>query len=196
MSYVRVIAGLGNPGQQYEKTRHNLGARLLDEFYNSCLAQKRANAWKEQGQIRQAQVSLFDSEVLLLRSLKYMNVSGAGLAETLRYYKIEPKLLLVLYDDLDLPLGNLRFRAEGGDGGHNGVASLIENLGSSEFMRLRLGIGRPAPELAGKVEISDWVLGRFNAEEEVVVSQVLKRGVLAIEELARLGLKTAQNKFN
>lgn len=173
-----------------------MGARLLDELYSACLSQGNAAKWKEQGQSRQAEVTFADNKLLLVRSLKYMNISGPSIAEVVRYYRLEPQALLVLYDDLDLPLGNMRIRIGGGDGGHNGVGSLIESLGSAEFLRLKLGIGRPAAELVDKFPVSDWVLGSFGPDEEPLVTQMLQRGFLAIEELLRSGLKTAQNKFN
>jgi PTH1 family peptidyl-tRNA hydrolase len=147
------VAGLGNPGPSYERTRHNVGFRVLDEVARRLGVEH----WKKKDETQQAHVA--SRSVVLVKPLSYMNESGRPIAKIAGWWKTPPADVLVVNDDLDLPFGRLRMRANGGSGGHNGLKSIIEYLGE-DFPRLRLGIGR------GRSDTIDYVLSNFSAEEE------------------------------
>ncbi len=196
MSHVQLIAGLGNPGPQYERTRHNLGFMLVD-----ALAEKLGSgsaAWRDKGSAHVCELGSGPDRLMLIKPQTFMNLSGQPLAELANFLKIPPSAIVVAHDEVDIPLGALRMKQGGGDGGHNGIKSVAQCLGSGDFVRVRLGVGRPAAQDAAQSERStaDWVLGRFTVEERSVVQELLTRGVLAIECLRSEGLKAAQNKFN
>jgi peptidyl-tRNA hydrolase, PTH1 family len=184
MTDLRLVAGLGNPGPEYSNTRHNIGFMVLD-----YLAQRHhcefsfsaswASAWTKWDQ------------VLLVKPLTYMNRSGDALASIVRYFKIEPSAVLTVVDDLALPLGRLRLRSTGSDGGHNGLKSIISHLGE-EFMRLRIGIGA-SPDSDQTI---DYVLSRFTKEEQPVVNASVARAADAVEHIVEKGLNSAMNLFN
>lgn len=194
---MQLIAGLGNPGSQYEKTRHNLGFVLVDAFVEKLAERRRVSAWKDRDGALICEVGEGPQRLLLVKPQTFMNRSGEPLAAIANFFKIEPAAIVVAHDEVDIPLGTLRLKQGGGDGGHNGIKSVLQCLGNADFVRIRLGVGRP-PAVAGSDDRStaDWVLGRFSAEERSVAHEVVNRGVLALECLIGEGLKTAQNKFN
>jgi peptidyl-tRNA hydrolase, PTH1 family len=197
----KVVAGLGNPGSRYARTRHNMGFMVLDELCGAH-GQGQPISWKDKFGALTAAVHFADRDVMLVKPLSYMNLSGGPIAAVMRFYKFEAGELVVVHDDLDLPFGALRLSQGSGDGGHNGVRSVVSTLGSREYVRLRCGIGRPGgetPEEAMRQDepaVQDWVLSRFAPQEEERLSDVLQRGVMALEALGRGGLRAAQNKFN
>ena len=184
MADLRLVAGLGNPGPQYIDTRHNIGFMVIDS-----LAGKKgmtlprsavwSSAWAKWG------------DILLIKPLTYMNRSGDVVGRFARYFKIRPEEILVVVDDVALPLGRLRLRLSGSDGGHNGLKSVIEHLGQT-FMRLRIGIGA-AP---GAEELVDHVLGKFDRSEKPTVDSTLERATEAIEHLAHNGMASAMTTYN
>lgn len=185
MQDISFICGLGNPGAQYSGTRHNLGFDVLDR-----LSGKYGLPWKESaGRSLTALWKVRGRKVLLVKPLTFMNLSGEALRRT---EGLLPSSLLVVCDDINLPLGTVRMRAGGGPGGHRGLESIEEALGTRSFPRLRLGCG-PAPE--GE-EWSDYVLGPFSSEELPLRDGLLDRAVEAVETAVRRDIQTAMNEFN
>jgi PTH1 family peptidyl-tRNA hydrolase len=183
-----LVVGLGNPGRRYEGSRHNLGrdaVEALGERHGIALSETRFNARYGLGRLGTARVAL-------ALPLTYMNLSGQAVAPLARFYQVPPGAVLVVYDDLDLPLGTLRLRSSGGSGGHNGLASVCASLGTQEVPRLRLGIGRPPPGW----EAEDYVLARFTEAERPEAAAVVERAVEAIEAVAAEGLAAAMNRVH
>ncbi|MCB9030558.1 MAG: aminoacyl-tRNA hydrolase [Deltaproteobacteria bacterium] len=188
MSEIKIIAGLGNPGPEYESTRHNIGFLLLDRLLSP------GESWKEKGGALQSELRLGSHKLLLVKPYTFMNLSGEPLGAIMKYYRYEPSELVVVQDDIDLPAGKIRLRLGGGDGGHNGIRSITRHLGSSDFLRLKLGVGKPDGDLAS-MDISDWVLKRYNSEELVAVDDQLRSAEQVLETLIKEGLVAAQNKI-
>lgn len=199
---MRIIAGLGNPGPQYEATRHNVGFLVVDALadrHGLRFGPQKFGALTARGRVA-------GHGVLLAKPLTFMNLSGRSLAALLAFYKLTPADLLVVHDDLDLAFGRLQIRQRGGDGGHNGLKSIIAELGIREFLRLRVGIGRPGrsgaedemigPAAAQRELAADYVLSPFGPDEAAVLGQVIARAVEAIETLLRDGVARAMNRFN
>lgn len=181
---IRLIVGLGNPGPEYERTRHNIGFMVLDRLAADWrMKWERSAKWgADWAKAEQA---------ILVKPMAYMNRSGAPLLAVSQFYKIAPEEILAVFDDMDLPLGRLRIRLEGGTGGHNGIDSIITTLGSDQIPRLRLGIGA-APE-AGAV---DYVLGRFFEDELELADKAVARAVEAVKWAIDKGVVSAMNTFN
>lgn len=185
-----LVAGLGNPGPRYEGTRHNFGFEVVRQL----AAAKSAPSWKQERDAQVCTTSLSNNATLLLAMPQtFMNRSGEVLAPLARYYEIAPERMVVVHDEVDLALGVLRIKLGGGDGGHNGIKSITTHLASSEYVRVRCGIGRP---LDTRFEIADYVLGRFSIEERSAVEMMIPQALRAIECLILQGLKKAQNEFN
>ena len=184
----RLIVGLGNPGETYRDTRHNIGFMVLDE-----LAKRLGTAFREEK--RWAGMVAKFAGGYLLKPLTFMNESGRSVQSMGHFYKASPAQSLVVYDDVDLPLGRLRFRTSGSAAGHNGIRSLIASLGTDEFPRLKVGIspadGRPAGE-----RMVGHVLGKFRAEEQPALQTVIQRAADAVLSAVDRGLETAMNVFN
>ena len=194
-----VIAGLGNPGTQYANTRHNVGFMLTD------LLTARFSASSQQTELsyRFRQATILERSALLIQPLTYMNLSGLAVAEILNKYHETPEHLIVIYDDLDLPLGTLRIRPRGGHGGHNGVKSVIENLDTNAFIRIRIGIGHPrscaekkVSDTQGREGVVDYVLQAFQQDEIEPLREVLQQAVEAIELIVTEQIEKAMNFYN
>ena len=182
-----LVAGLGNPGREYEQTRHNVGWLVLNE-----LARRHGGSWRSKFSGSLAEVRLGDARLALLKPETYMNESGRSVGAAERFFKVEPPQLLVVHDDVDLEPGRLQARAGGGLAGHNGLRSLAQHLGSQDFLRLRIGVGRPGR--GDRRPVSDWVLSPFTAEEDV--DALVARGADAVESLVAEGLEATQTRFN
>jgi PTH1 family peptidyl-tRNA hydrolase len=184
----RLIVGLGNPGETYRDTRHNIGFMVLDE-----IAKRLGTAFREEKRWS-GMVAKFTGGYLL-KPLTFMNESGRSVQSVGHFYKASPAQSLVVYDDVDLPLGRLRFRTSGSAAGHNGIRSLIASLGTDEFPRLKVGIspadGRPAGE-----RMVGHVLGKFRAEEQPALQSVIQRAADAVLSAVDRGLENAMNVFN
>ncbi len=180
----RLLVGLGNPGREYSGTRHNIGFMILDRLAAAAGASFRADRkW-------QAEVAVA-GDVWLCKPQTYMNLSGESVGAITRFYKIEPANVLVVLDDMALPLGRLRLRERGSAGGHNGLQSILDHLGTPSIPRLRVGIGSAEPGAA-----TDHVLGRFAVDERSLVEQSLNRAVEAIQFAQSHDLPSAMTRFN
>ena len=184
---VRLVVGLGNPGRSYQKTRHNLGYQVVD-----LLSEKHKTKFKGgRGEYLYCRVVVEGRKVYLLKPLTFMNASGQAVFDSLRFFNLTPPELFVICDDVALPFGTLRIREKGSDGGHKGLRSIIYQLGTEEFPRLRLGIG-PA---AKGIDLEDFVLQRFEKEEGKNVEELIQRGSQAVESSIILGVRESMNRF-
>jgi PTH1 family peptidyl-tRNA hydrolase len=182
-----IVAGLGNPGPEYERTRHNLGWLVVDE-----LASRHGGSFRSKFSGRLAELRIDGKRVALLKPETYMNESGRSLGAAARFFKAEPDALLVVHDDVDLEPGRLQARAGGGLAGHNGLRSIAQALGTQEFLRLRIGVGRPGR--GDRRSVSDYVLSGFDPDEDV--DALVTRSADAVETILRDGLESAQARFN
>jgi PTH1 family peptidyl-tRNA hydrolase len=184
---LKLIVGLGNPGPEYSGTRHNVGFMVAEELAQRHRVKFRNYAkWKA----RAAKISGIDDGLLLATPTTFMNLSGWAVREIAAFHKLAPSDVLVVVDDADLPLGKLRIRLRGSAGGHNGLKSIIQELGTPDFPRLRIGVGRQAGELRHHV------LGRFVGGEKVEIDAAVKRAADAAELFANEGILAAMNRFN
>jgi PTH1 family peptidyl-tRNA hydrolase len=182
-----LVAGLGNPGRRYERTRHNIGFLVADE-----LARRHGGSFRSKLNGQLAEVRLDDLRLGLLKPETYMNVSGKSVGAAGKFFKVDPADLLVVHDDVDLEPGRLQARLGGGLAGHNGLRSIAGALGTQDFLRLRIGVGRPGR--GDRRPVADYVLSEF--EPEVDVEALVSRAAEAVETLARDGLEDAQQRFN
>lgn len=184
-----LVVGLGNPGREYEGTRHNIGWQALD----AAAATWGANVSKSRFQALTGDAVVAGQRVLLLKPLTFMNASGDAVAAAAAFYKIPPQRVIVLSDDINLAVGVLRIRTEGSAGGHNGLKSIIARLGSQQFCRLRIGVGqKPRPDY----DLVDWVLGRFSAEDTKLLQARMPDIVAALELLVAEDPQTAISRYN
>jgi len=185
---MKIVIGLGNPGRKYERTRHNAGFLAIDELARRLrfdLSGEKYHAVVARGRIDGV-------ESMLIKPQTFMNESGRSVAAALRYTTAEVADLIVVHDELDLPLGTVRVKTGGGHGGHNGLRSIIDHLGSPEFIRVRIGIGRPEP---GR-DPAEYVLSPFLPEEQPAAAGAMTKAADAVQAIARDGLTKAMNAFN
>jgi PTH1 family peptidyl-tRNA hydrolase len=182
-----LVVGLGNPGREYERTRHNAGWLALDE-----LARRHNGSWRSKFSGSLAEVRLGDAKLALLKPETYMNESGRSVGAAAHFFKVAPEQVLVVHDDVDLESGRLQARSGGGLAGHNGLRSLAQHLGSQEFERLRIGVGRPGR--GDPRSVADWVLSPFAPEEDA--GALVSRSADAVETIVSDGLEAAQQRFN
>lgn len=183
-----LLIGLGNPGREYKDTRHNIGFMLMDHI----AVRLDARGMKLQSKAIVISALYEERKIILAKPQTYMNLSGQSVQGLLHFYKIPFENLLVAHDDLDLPFGTIRIRPTGGPGGQRGMASTIENLGTKDFPRLRLGIGRPP----GRMDAKDYVLQDFSKDDMKLLPEVLSRGADAALTFVTHGLNKAMNQFN
>ena len=186
---IKLVVGLGNPGADYAQSRHNAGFMTVEKFLEAMPAGRFTESHNADSRLFTGKVR--GKALMLQMPLTYMNLSGNAVALISRRFKLQAREILVISDDLDLPVGKLRLRAGGSDGGHNGLKSIISELGSADFIRLRIGIGRPAP---GKTV--DYVLNGFEGEEEKIFLNGIGRAAEAIQSLFTQGLTRTMNIFN
>lgn len=185
---MKMIIGLGNPGKQYEMTRHNVGFHVIDELA------KQMDAPAMQLKFNGAYTIIHrpEGKVLLVKPLTYMNLSGECVAPLMDYYDIDPDEIVVIYDDLDLAPGKLRLRQKGSAGGHNGMKSLIAHLGTDTFNRIRIGVGRPT----GGMKVSDYVLSSFSKEEQPLLDEMVKKSASACLDWLKSPFLDVMNHYN
>ncbi len=188
MSEIKLIAGLGNPGAEYAKTRHNAGFMLLDKLAGKFSASFKP--WQKLGEY--AKVSIGGKDIYLARPLTFMNLSGDMIGSLARFYKIKPQEVLVCFDDMSLNLGDIRLRKDGSAGGQKGMLSTINNFGTQDIARLKIGIG-PRPE---RIDASNFVLGKFTKEEAPLLETALDKALEAALTAVTENLERAMNKFN
>ncbi len=185
---MKCIVGLGNPGKKYEKTRHNVGFMVLDEL-------AKRHDWK----INKSKFNglytietIDQTKVILLKPQTYMNLSGDSIRQLMDFYELEESDILVIYDDLDLITGKIRLRQKGGHGGHNGMRSIIDQLGTKGFNRLRIGVDRPVP----KMTVVDHVLGKFDPTQEQLVQDSINKAIDACDAWMSKSFQEVMNDFN
>lgn len=184
-----LVVGLGNPGTQYESTRHNMGFLAVDKLAqeeNFRFSKLRFKAWTATWEVG-------GQKVLVMKPQTYMNLSGESVGEAARFYKIPPEHVLVISDDIDLPAGRLRIRPGGSAGGHNGLKNIIQHLGTDRFPRIKVGVGSPRP---GEYDMVDWVMGKPMGEDRTAVEDALDRAGDAAKTLITEGIDRAMNRFN
>ena len=183
-----IIAGLGNPGREYENTRHNAGFMVLD-----ALADKLgADISERKHKALCGKAVIGGQKVILLKPQTYMNSSGESIRAAADYYKVAPEDILVIYDDISLAPGQLRIRAKGSAGGHNGIKSIIAHLGTQEFPRVKVGIGENPP----RMDLADYVLGHFSEGEKRIMADAVKEAADAVCEIVNMGIEQAMNDHN
>lgn len=188
-TYDWLIAGLGNPGPEYEKTRHNTGFMSLDLL----AARLQVKVSKERFKALTAQADFDGQRLLLMKPLTFMNASGIAIEAAAHFYKIPPERVLVLFDDISLPVGKLRIRKNGSAGGHNGLKSIISCLGSDQFPRVKIGVGaKPHPDY----DLADWVLSNFTGPEDKLITEAAARAADAALEIIARGVPAAANDYN
>jgi PTH1 family peptidyl-tRNA hydrolase len=182
-----LVAGLGNPGREYERTRHNVGWLVADE-----LARRHGGSFRGKFSGQLAETRLDDLRLALLKPETYMNESGRSIGAATKFFKVDPGDLLVVHDDVDLEPGRIQARLGGGLAGHNGLRSIAQAIGTNDFLRLRIGVGRPGR--GDRRSVADYVLGNF--EPEIDADALIERAAEAVETIARDGLEEAQRRSN
>ncbi|MEG0813670.1 MAG: aminoacyl-tRNA hydrolase [Clostridium sp.] len=183
-----IIAGLGNPGKEYEGTRHNTGFMTIDvlaDRYNIDIREKAHKALVGKGVIE-------GQKVILVKPQTYMNLSGESIRSVMDFYKVTPENFIVIFDDISLEPGQLRIRKKGSAGGHNGIKNIIAQLGTQEFARIKVGVGAKPP----RMDLADYVLGHFSKGEKVLMEQAYKDGAAAAADMMTAGIDDAMNQFN
>ncbi len=183
-----LIIGLGNPEEKYSNTRHNMGFDVINELSRECdikVSKSKFDAFYGMGEIK-------GKKVILVKPQTYMNLSGESIIKFKKFYKISNKNIIVIYDDIDLKLGDIRLKAKGSSGSHNGMKSVIENLNTQDFIRVRVGIGSPEH----KDDIINYVIGQIPKREREILDESIIRAKDSIVEILENGIDTAMNKFN
>lgn len=183
-----IIAGLGNPTKEYDKTRHNVGFEVIDKLadrYDIDVSERKHRAFCGRGVIE-------GQKVLLVKPQTFMNLSGESLRSVLDYYKVSPEELIVIYDDISLPPGQLRLRLKGSAGGHNGIKNIIAHLGTQEFPRIKVGVGEKPP----RMDLKDYVLSRFSKGEQELMDEAFQEAAQAVVMMLGEGADRAMNHFN
>ena len=184
-----LIVGLGNPGEKYENTRHNVGFQVVDTLAERQNAPIQKLKFKALTNL----LTISGEKVLVMKPVTYMNLSGEAVRPASDFYKLPPERILVISDDVALAAGRLRIRAKGSAGGHNGLKSIIQHLGTDQFPRIRVGVGeKPHPDY----DLADWVLGRPQGEDKKVIDAAVKRAADAVECILTQGLERGMGKFN
>ncbi|AOR22335.1 aminoacyl-tRNA hydrolase [Clostridium taeniosporum] len=181
-----LIVGLGNPGSKYDNTRHNIGFEVIDNIsreYNIDINRQKFKGVYGEGFIA-------NNKVILLKPTTYMNLSGESIREVVNFYKISNEDIIVIYDDISLDIGRLRIREKGSAGGHNGIKSIIANLSTDIFPRIKVGVGQP------NVNLVDYVLGKFSKEEKEILKESIEVATNSVEEIIKQDVNSAMNKFN
>lgn len=184
-----LVAGLGNPGKQYDMTRHNIGFEVID--YMAEKLDVKVNKLKFKALYGETKIGM--EKVLLVKPQTYMNLSGDSIRDFCNFYKIPPENVIIINDDIAIEAGRLRIRAKGSAGGHNGLKSIIYQLNSDNFPRIRVGVGAPKHE---DYDLADFVLGRFSKEEIPILEESIIKAAKAAEEIIRNNIDSAMNKYN
>ncbi|AZC14355.1 aminoacyl-tRNA hydrolase [Microbacterium sp. ABRD28] len=185
-----LVVGLGNPGPRYERTRHNVGQLVLDELADRRDASFRAH--RAHARVAETWLRPGGPKLILAKPTSFMNVSGGPVSQLARFYRTEPERIVVVHDELDIPFDTVRLKTGGGHGGHNGVRDVAAALGSADFARVRVGIGRPP----GRQDAADWVLQPFPAADRDALTMLVSDAADAVEDVIEHGLVAAQQRFH
>lgn len=183
-----IVAGLGNPTREYEKTRHNVGFEVIDvlaDMLGTTVEEKKFKGCYGRGMIG-------GEKVMLLKPQTFMNLSGESVRAAADFYKVDTDHIIIIYDDISLDVGQLRIRKKGSAGGHNGIKNIIAHLGTQEFPRIKVGVG----DKPKKMDLADYVLSRFSKEDRAVMEDAFKEAAKAVEVMIKEGVDTAMNQFN
>lgn len=183
-----VVVGLGNPGDRYAQTKHNIGFITIDYLAE----QHKTSVNKIKHKALMGEVSIGGEKTLLVKPQTFMNLSGQSVMEIMNFYKVPVQNLIVIYDDIDLPVGKVRIRPNGSSGTHNGMRNIIYLLSNQDFPRVRIGIGKQPDYM----DLGDYVLTRFGSEEVPLMEEAVKKSALAVEEIIKSGINSAMNKYN
>lgn len=187
---MKLLIGLGNPGRKYEKTKHNVGFMVVDELLRN---QPGFHMKRSKFQSMYEEIRVDGEPVVFIQPTTYMNLSGESIRQWMDFYKVEPKDIFVIYDDMDLPAGKIRIRKKGGHGGHNGMRSLIDHLGTKDFIRLKVGIDRPLPAQS----VTQHVLSPFRKDQEDLVQQAIDQAAKACQDwLEGETIENVMTKYN
>ncbi|MSR98669.1 aminoacyl-tRNA hydrolase [Arthrobacter sp. BL-252-APC-1A] len=185
-----LVAGLGNPGPGYSRNRHNVGQMVLDELASRMGGSFKSH--KSRAQVLEGRISIGGPRVILAKPLTYMNLSGGPVSALARFYGIEPGNVVAVHDEIDIPFGTVKLKLGGGEGGHNGLRDISKALGTKDYLRVRVGVGRPP----GRMDTADWVLKDFGTTESKDLPFLVADGADAVELLLSDGLVAAQQKFH
>ena len=185
---MKIIVGLGNPGKEYEKTRHNAGYRVLDKVADKLGIDVNKSKFKG----IYGSKGMLDRKVILCKPTTYMNLSGDCVIELLKYYKADVEDLIVIYDDIDIDVGKIRIKPSGSPGTHNGMKDITKKIGSKDFIRVRIGTGKPSDDR----DLADYVLGKFDKSEEKIIEDTIEKASDAVLDIINNGIQDAMNKYN
>ncbi|MFJ2508639.1 aminoacyl-tRNA hydrolase [Arthrobacter citreus] len=185
-----LVAGLGNPGPGYSRNRHNVGQMVLDELASRMGGSFKSH--KSRAQVAEGRIGIGGPRVILAKPLTYMNLSGGPVSALARFYGIEPENVVAVHDEIDIPFNSVKLKRGGGEGGHNGLRDISKALGTKDYLRVRVGVGRPP----GRMDTADWVLKNFGTAESKELPFLVSDGADAVELLVTEGLLAAQQKFH
>ena len=185
-----LVAGLGNPGPGYSRNRHNIGQMVLDELASRMGGKFKSH--KSRAQVLEGRIGIGGPRVVLAKPLTYMNLSGGPVSALARFYGIEPEKIVAVHDEIDIPFNSVKLKLGGGEGGHNGLRDISKALGTKDYLRVRVGVGRPP----GRMDTADWVLKDFGTAETKELPFLISDGADAVELLLSDGLTAAQQKFH
>ena len=185
-----LVAGLGNPGPGYSRNRHNVGHMVLDELASRIGGSFKSH--KSRAQVAEGRIGIGGPRVILAKPLTYMNLSGGPVSALARFYGIEPENIVAVHDEIDIPFNTVKLKRGGGEGGHNGLRDISKALGTKDYLRVRVGVGRPP----GRMDTADWVLKNFGTAESKELPFLVSGGADAVELLVTEGLLAAQQKFH
>ena len=188
---MKLIVGLGNPGKKYEKTWHNIGFKAIDNIADYFNFENPKEEKKFKSKINTGQIN--DSKIILAKPQTYMNNSGEAVGMIANYYKIKPKDIIVIHDDIDLPLGRLKITTGSSAGGHNGIKSIIQHTKTKDFIRIKIGVATPKKE---KMDSADYVMAKTGLLQSGKIKEIIKKTTSAVEEVVSASLESAMNKFN
>lgn len=196
---MKLIVGLGNPGEKYAQTRHNIGFMVLDHLLKDVLPVEKTE-WKREGKSLVKEINLEDEKVLLVKPRTYMNLSGEAVGELIKKYDLKLENIFIIYDEIDLPFGQIKVRFGGGSAGHKGVESLIANLQTDKFLRIRIGVGHPAKIRNSKFKIQnsvkDYILEEFESHEKGELRHIIKQAIHTVHLLIKEGTDIFMSKYN
>ena len=187
---MKIIAGLGNPGAEYAKTKHNVGFMFIDALADALGLS--ASDWKDKFEAKVADARIGTEKVVLVKPQTYMNESGRAVGPLMNWYKLDPEDLIVVHDDMDIPAGTIRIRKKGSAGGHNGIKNIILHLGHDTFQRIKIGVG----EKPKGYDLADYVLGHFSGEELAIMKESLEKVCGAVELMLEGDVDAAMNQYN